>query len=140
MIIENENAYEITFDDPDGVFGRLVDAGQFWIVGEETAKIRVTIDESCDPEATLFYSDSDGKFKGLAENMSEKGYYFEVPVDTKARTGYSYTDIVLYGDPDAKEPDIFVIMIFANEEETDQFVNEIRQKGINLAGWHAENR
>ena len=120
----NEDAVEIVFDDPTDFLYENTLASRFFILNGLRAELEVGIPEEMDPETAFLVNDISGKPEQVVSLLSEDGKYTASSViDSIANTDYSYTDFWLYPSIDATEDEIIGVMLFADEENLEDFID-----------------
>ncbi|MBQ8555218.1 MAG: TlpA family protein disulfide reductase [Clostridia bacterium] len=135
LTVVNENARQITFDDPSYALLSMFGLADYYIVNGETAQLVVTLDEAADPEAALLTNYYDGSVSGVAEFPTTEGYLYETPIDSTETTGYSYTNLHLYPAADSAVMDVRTVVCFASEENANAFVTTLSAYGYGVTGW-----
>ena len=131
--ILNETARKVAIDDPNDVLYMYFGSTEYWVLNDTEARVAMTLTEDIDPEAAFSYCDADGEVVGMMALAAEDRYERTVTVDTKDTTGYSYTNIYLYPSLDAELDEIIGIMVFADEENLNDLIEEAKEDGVK--GW-----
>ena len=134
MTILNEGARQVVFDDPDNVLWTYFLSKECWVLNDSQVQVLITVTEDYDPEEAFAYCDSDALPESLASIRTEDGYLKTAPVDSLATSGYSYTDVYLYPSVYAEYEEILGIMVFADEENLEDFAMMVSEDGVK--GWH----
>ncbi len=122
MAPASENAREIVASDHAALEEAMGTVVGLYIIPDEEITFVVTIDETCDPDADILYSDcllGEGAFVLLRDALAEDGtYQLTTACDSMEVTGYSYTDFYLITDGMETMRDI---LFFASEENANAF-------------------
>lgn len=134
LIVENENARRI----------RMTLSGQeapfdVYAVNDDTARLRIELTPTDDPDNTVLYVFSSGTLKLLSDLLDEnaRAYRYALALPGEA-DGYHYDGAVLvkYSDDDE---DNRIVYLISSEAYIEEFMDEARGEGLDVAWSFAED-
>ena len=142
LLITNEGAREVLFSEDNGMLYRYFNTGAYWIVQGDTAEFQVVLPAGMEPEAAFVYNDCNGQAVALIDMLAAdgSGYAGRCRIDSVEETGYAYSDLYVYPSTTVQDPsDILGVMVFANEENVNAFVEMMAQEaGLNMTWTYAD--
>ena len=134
------DARELAVDDPDGALQAYFGVQQVWIADGDSIDVRIGLTADMDPETAFAYSDYSGDTTPVtALDIDGDAYVSSSGVDTLDQTGYSYTGVYVYADIEAEPGDgLCGILVFADEENANAFMQEAADEGIQLSWTYAD--
>ena len=121
LVPVGENVREIVVSDPL-MMDYLVGCSAFYIVNDETVNYAATISPDIDPDADIFYSDSDGSVTLIRDGLAgDNGLTFTGGVDSTETSGYPFTAAFLYWNG---SDDYLGVTVFRDEANANCFFYE----------------
>ena len=117
LTIANEDAREITIDDPSGILARgFAPDARYYIVPGDTANFVATLAEGSDPDSAIAYSIYDYAFHVLSDCVVGDAYAFSSGVNSIETNGVPYCGAMLIsGD------EVTLVVYFNSEENLNAF-------------------
>ena len=113
-----------------------------WILADDALNAEITLSEDLDPEMAFAYSYYDGIFVSLAQALSADGTAYNVTfqANTEDTTGLPLNLVMVYPSRFIQsEDEIITLLFFADEQNTDAFVQVIADStGLSLGWEYAE--
>ena len=122
LTVKNETAKEIVISDEYGILpGAFGPDAKYYIVNADAITVTADVTAAVDPEGAYFYSYYDGQMAALSTAVADGAYAFTTGVDALETTGYTYSYVMVYLNPEGTET--MIVVYFMNEENANAFVN-----------------
>lgn len=121
MTVKTETAKEIVISDEAGILpGAFGPDAKYYIVNADAITVTADVTAAVDPEGAYFYSYYDGQMAALSTAVADGAYAFTTGVDALETTGYTYSYVMVYLNPEGTET--MIVVYFMNEENANAFV------------------
>ena len=127
VIVENPSAQRIS------VFWQEKDTEMLvYVLNDDTAHLRLTLDSQDDPEDMLYYDYGTGAFYMLSSLLdADRSAYRVDQAMPAANDPYHYTACILAGYSESDERDVMVYLI-SSEDYIEEFMEEFRGQGFDV--------